>query len=177
MQTHLLDHQATPTNATKQADPTRHDDSQSTKSAKASVPTKRLTQMIPPTTAETSEEILMQLQETIDPEPLNPTEFTCFFDPSKPSAGKSNLPQSDSNQKLNTGAIFPRLLALGSLHSSLYGSLPRPEWLSGQPSPLSDLQTPSQQLQRVVFGLAQSEPSSELSEQVQTPRSLVNMRC
>jgi len=35
--------------------------------------------MIPPTTAETSEEILMSLQKSIDPEPLNPAEFSCFY--------------------------------------------------------------------------------------------------
>ena len=50
------------------------------------------------------------------------------------------------------------------------GSMPPPAWLSGQPSPLSDLQTPSNPLQRLNFGQARSESSSEMT--VRTPTHL-----
>lgn len=104
----------------------------------------------------------MRLQRSIDPEPYNPVDSRMFCESvSKPAV----TPRPEAT---TLASLLRRVPSLGSMH--------RVGWLSGQPSPLSDLQTPINPFKRVFLGMAASDASSERSEQLRTPQRLMPMR-
>lgn len=130
--------------------------------------TKPATHLVAMPKAQTSEELLMRLQETIDPEPYNPVESRHLFGKVEKENGHywhGSSARLTPNPSTSVGNIFQRFPSLGSFN--------RPAWLSGQPSPLSDLPTPKNMnpFQRLGLGQAQSDASSERSSSLRTPRN------
>jgi hypothetical protein len=118
------------------------------------------TASVPVATNQTSQQLLMRLQESIDPMPYRPLgkigEITCNRD--------SLEARLTPNPTGGMPSLLQRLTSLGVSN--------KPAWLSGQPSPLSDLQTPTHPLHHLIFGRA----SDASSERLRTPARAAPMR-
>jgi hypothetical protein len=82
---------------------------------------KPITQLVSVPRAQTSEELLIKLQQSIDPEPLNPTELRGFYEPAR---HRGHTPSGRTEAQLcGPASLFKRFPSLGSLS--------KPAWLSG----------------------------------------------